>query len=54
LTREGKLLLEQSQEKTRGEIAEILGSLTPEQVLQIESGLTLLKNVFEQTETNSP
>ncbi len=54
LTKEGKLLLEQSQEKTRGEIAEILGSLTPEQVLHIESGLTLLKNVFEQTETNSP
>jgi DNA-binding MarR family transcriptional regulator len=54
LTREGKLLLEQSQEKTRAEIAEILEGLTPEQVSKIEEGLSLLKNVFEQTETNPP
>ncbi|NMG11600.1 MarR family transcriptional regulator [Brasilonema sp. UFV-L1] len=50
LTQEGKLLLEQSQEKTRAHIADILESLTPEQVSQIEEGLALLKNVFEQTE----
>jgi DNA-binding MarR family transcriptional regulator len=50
LTEEGKQLLEQSQQKTRAHIAEILKDLTPEQVSQIEEGLTLLKNVFEQTE----
>ncbi|MBD2139109.1 MarR family transcriptional regulator [Anabaena sp. FACHB-1237] len=54
LTKEGKTLLEQSQEKTRAEIAEIIESLTPEQVSKIEEGLSLLKNVFEQTETNPP
>lgn len=50
LTQEGKLLLKQSQEKTRVHIADILEGLTPEQVSHIEEGLTLLKNVFEQTE----
>ncbi|UKO99553.1 MarR family winged helix-turn-helix transcriptional regulator [Nostoc sp. UHCC 0870] len=50
LTPEGKHLLEQSQAKTRAHIAEILQDLTPEQISQIEHGLTLLKNVFEQTE----
>ncbi|WP_315788425.1 MarR family transcriptional regulator [Fischerella sp. JS2] len=50
LTEEGKQLLEQSQQKTRAHIAEILKDLTPEQVSQIEEGLALLKNVFEQTE----
>jgi DNA-binding MarR family transcriptional regulator len=50
LTEEGKLLLKQSQEKTRAHIADILASLTLEEVSHIEEGLTLLKNVFEQTE----
>ncbi|MBD2434697.1 MULTISPECIES: MarR family winged helix-turn-helix transcriptional regulator [Fischerella] len=50
LTEEGKQLLEESQQKTRAHIADILDGLTPEQVSQIEEGLTLLKNVFEQTE----
>ncbi|MCP6757576.1 MAG: MarR family transcriptional regulator [Fischerella sp. CENA71] len=50
LTEEGKQLLEQSQQKTRAHIAEILEDLTPEQVSQIEEGLALLKNVFEETE----
>lgn len=54
LTTEGKSLLEQSQEKTRAHIAEIIKELTPEQISQIEEGLTLLKNVFEQTEINPP
>jgi|UPI0003692AEB DNA-binding MarR family transcriptional regulator len=54
LTEEGKQLLEQSQEKTRAHIAEILQELTPEQISQIEAGLTLLKNVFEQKEVSSP
>lgn len=50
LTEEGKLLLKQSQEKTRTHIADILKSLTPEEVSHIEEGLNLLKNVFEQTD----
>jgi DNA-binding MarR family transcriptional regulator len=54
LTQEGKSLLEQSQEKTRAHIAEIIKELTPEQISQIEEGLTLLKNVFEQTESTPP
>ena len=49
LTVAGKLLLEQSQEKTRDQIADILDSLTPEEVLHITESLTLLKNVFEST-----
>jgi DNA-binding MarR family transcriptional regulator len=47
LTIEGKSLLEESQEKTRIHIAEIIDGLTSEEILQIETGLTLLKNVFE-------
>jgi DNA-binding MarR family transcriptional regulator len=50
LTQQGKQLLEESQDKTRAHIANILENLTPEQVSQIEEGLALLKNVFEQTE----
>ncbi|MFQ4143539.1 MarR family winged helix-turn-helix transcriptional regulator [Chlorogloeopsis sp. ULAP02] len=50
LTQQGKQLLEESQDKTRAHIANILENLTPEQVSQIEEGLTLLKNVFEQTD----
>ncbi|MBD2163071.1 MarR family transcriptional regulator [Calothrix membranacea FACHB-236] len=50
LTETGKLLLQQSQATTRAHIADILESLTPEEVSHIEEGLTLLKNVFEQTE----
>ncbi|BAY34884.1 MarR family transcriptional regulator [Tolypothrix tenuis PCC 7101] len=50
LTESGKFLLLQSQATTRAHIADILDGLTPEQISQIEAGLTLLKNVFEQTE----
>ncbi|MDZ8050822.1 MAG: MarR family winged helix-turn-helix transcriptional regulator [Aulosira sp. ZfuVER01] len=50
LTEEGKLLLKQSQDKTRTHIADILESLTPEEVSHVEEGLALLKNVFERTE----
>jgi DNA-binding MarR family transcriptional regulator len=49
LTEEGKLLFTQSQEKTSAHIADILDSLTPEEVSHIEEGLTLLKNVFERS-----
>ena len=52
LTTQGKSLLEESQEKTRLHIAEIIESLTSEELLQIETSLTLLKNVFEKTESN--
>ncbi|AUS99093.1 MarR family transcriptional regulator [Nostoc sp. CENA543] len=50
LTPEGKDLLEQSQDKTRAHISDILEDLTPEQIIQIEHSLMLLKNVFEKTE----
>lgn len=50
LTEAGTMLLKQSQATTRAHIADILDSLTPEEVSNIEEGLTLLKNVFEQTE----
>ncbi|BAY66501.1 MarR family transcriptional regulator [Calothrix brevissima NIES-22] len=50
LTQAGTMLLKQSQATTRAHIADILDSLTPEQVSNLEEGLTLLKNVFEQTE----
>ncbi|MBD2206733.1 MarR family transcriptional regulator [Calothrix sp. FACHB-1219] len=50
LTEAGTMLLKQSQATTRAHIADILDSLTPEQVSNLEEGLTLLKNVFEQTE----
>ena len=52
LTTQGKSLLEESQEKTRLHIAEIIESLTSEELVQIETSLTLLKNVFEKTESN--
>jgi len=50
LTQEGKHQLKQSQDQTRTHIADLLEGLTPEQVSNIEEGLALLKNVFEQTE----
>jgi DNA-binding MarR family transcriptional regulator len=50
LTEEGKHQLKQSQDQTRAHIADLLEGLTPEQVSNIEEGLALLKNVFEQTE----
>jgi DNA-binding MarR family transcriptional regulator len=50
LTEEGKHQLKQSQDQTRAHIADLLSGLTPEQVSNIEEGLALLKNVFEQTE----
>jgi DNA-binding MarR family transcriptional regulator len=50
LTEDGKHQLKQSQDQTRAHIADLLEGLTPEQVSNIEEGLALLKNVFEQTE----
>jgi DNA-binding MarR family transcriptional regulator len=54
LTDEGKSHLQQSLDQTRTHIADILNSLTAEQVSQIEQGLDLLKNVFERTEIKVP
>ena len=54
LTDEGKYHLQQSLDQTRAHIADILNHLTVEEVTQIEQGLTLLKNVFEQTEVKAP
>ncbi|BAY09190.1 MarR family winged helix-turn-helix transcriptional regulator [Calothrix sp. NIES-2098] len=54
LTEEGKHHLKQSQDQTRAHIADLLAGLTPEQVSNIEEGLALLKNVFEQTESKPP
>ena len=53
LTKAGKERLETSRAITRSHIAEYLEDLTEEQILQIEEGLLLLKNVFEQTEISS-
>lgn len=49
LTEDGKHHLQQAREQTRTHIADLLNHLTKEQVLQIEEGLVLLKQVFEPT-----
>ncbi|AFY31151.1 MarR family winged helix-turn-helix transcriptional regulator [Calothrix sp. PCC 7507] len=54
LTDEGKYHLQQSLDQTRTHIADLLKGLTAEEISHIEEGLALLKNVFEQTELNSP
>lgn len=54
LTDEGKYHLQESLDQTRAHIADLLKGLTPEEVSHIESGLALLKNVFEQREIHSP
>ncbi|MBW4683499.1 MAG: MarR family transcriptional regulator [Komarekiella atlantica HA4396-MV6] len=54
LTEDGKHHLKQSQDQTRAHISDLLKDLTEEQISNIEEGLALLKNVFEQTELKSP
>jgi DNA-binding MarR family transcriptional regulator len=49
LTENGKQHLQQARAQTRAYIADILSTLTDEQVIQINDSLTLLKQVFEQT-----
>lgn len=49
LTEAGKKHLEETRAQTRVFIAELLTSLTDEQVLLVEEGLSLLKQVFEQS-----
>ncbi|MBW4445373.1 MAG: MarR family transcriptional regulator [Hassallia sp. WJT32-NPBG1] len=50
LTDEGKHHLEQTLAQTRTHIADLLESLTAEEIAHIEEGLTLLKHVFERSE----
>jgi DNA-binding MarR family transcriptional regulator len=49
LTEDGLHHLEQARKQTRDRIADLFSDLTQEQILQIEEGLILLKQVFEQT-----
>lgn len=49
LTDAGRYHLQQAREQTRAYIAEVLTALDDEQIAQIETGLTLLKQVFEQS-----
>jgi DNA-binding MarR family transcriptional regulator len=49
LTAAGKEHLEATRAQTRLYIADLLNSLTDEQITQIEAGLSLLKHVFEQS-----
>ena len=48
LTEAGQYHLQQAREHTRSQIAGLLNHLTEGQILQIEEGLVLLKQVFEQ------
>ncbi|ARV60228.1 MarR family transcriptional regulator [Nostocales cyanobacterium HT-58-2] len=49
LTEAGLHHLEQARQQTRDRIADLFTNLTQEQILQIEEGLVLLKQVFEPT-----
>ena len=49
LTEAGKAHLHKAREQTRAYIADLLNSLTDEQVVQIDIGLALLKQVFEDS-----
>ena len=49
LTEDGLHHLEQARKQTRDRIADLFSDLTQEQILQIEEGLILLKQVFEHT-----
>lgn len=54
LTEDGKEHLQQTRAKTRTYIADLLTTLTDEQIAQIDDSLTLLKQVFEQTGQEPP
>lgn len=49
LTEAGKEHLQKAREQTRADIAALLNSLTEEQIAQIDAGLSLLKQVFEDS-----
>jgi len=54
LTEAGKLHLEECRAQTRERISELLNSLTEQQIVLIEEGLTLLKEVFEENSFEPP
>ncbi|OKH33926.1 MarR family transcriptional regulator [[Phormidium ambiguum] IAM M-71] len=49
LTEAGKVHLEECRGQTRERISQLLNSLTEQQIVLIEEGLTLLKEVLEET-----
>lgn len=49
LTQAGKEHLQKAREQTRAYIADLLDSLSDEQIAQIDKGLALLKQVFEDS-----
>lgn len=48
LTEAGKEHLQANRAQTRKYIADLLGSLTDEQIIQIDEGMALLKQVFDE------
>ncbi|MFB2837346.1 MarR family winged helix-turn-helix transcriptional regulator [Floridanema evergladense] len=54
LTEAGKVHLEECRSQTRDRISELLNSLTEQQILLIEEGLTLLKDVLEENSLELP
>jgi DNA-binding MarR family transcriptional regulator len=48
LTEAGKEHLQTNRAQTRKYIADLLGSLTDEQITQIDQGMVLLRQIFEQ------
>lgn len=48
LTEAGKEHLQANREQTRKYIASLLGSLTEEEIIQLDEGLALLKQIFEE------
>lgn len=54
LTEAGKVHLEECRAQTRERISELLNSLTEEQIVLIEEGLTLLKDVLEDNSLEPP
>lgn len=54
LTEAGKVHLEECRGQTRSRISDLLNSLTEEQIVLIEEGLTLLKDVLEEDSFEPP
>ncbi len=48
LTEVGKEHLKKNREQTRKYVADLLGCLNEEEIVQIDQGMTLLKRIFEQ------
>lgn len=54
LTSAGKKHLEESRQKTRAFIADLLSGLSDEQIDRLDEGLILMKQVFEQASETPP